>query len=353
MAIVIRDAELKRDRQVMMDCLLRNRQRYEKNDTFEQRFDWAYSGNPYGEGRAWLAVDEAANKVIGFTSAFPRRMFVNGECMIGWNCADFSIDKEYRTLGAAMKLRRAAKECVDRGEFAFLYAHPNDRMRVVHEKVGHHAIGKMVRYAALLRLDQTLGAKLGNNPVAKVSAALANPLLRLMAPSRSGLDKFQFSLVQEQRFGEEYDRLFEKVKHQHSVIGSRDTEYLNWRFLRNPLYRAKSLRMQQDGELKGYVLYYEGNGIARVADAIVEGKSEEMGILLAGLIHHLRKDGISSISLRLHSMNPLLAQAQQLGFRYRDDATSTVIAYASSTSPFAPVVLEGKNWFMTVGDRDI
>jgi hypothetical protein len=78
-----------------------------------------------------------------------------------------------------------------------------------------------------------------------------------------------------------------------------------------------------------------------------------MRLLMAGLIYHLRQQGISSISLRLHSMNPLLAQAQQLGFRYRDDATSTVIAYAAASSPFASVLLDGRNWFMTVGDRDI
>ncbi len=353
MSIIIRAADLQRDRQAMMDCLLRNRERYEPNANFVRRFDWAYCENPHGLGKIWLAVETAGDRVIGFTSAFPRKVIVNGETLVGWNCADFSIDKEYRTLGVAIKLRRAAKDCVDRGEFAFLYAHPNDRMRVVHEKVGHHAIGKMVRYAALLRLDRITGFLLGNHFLSKALAGVANPFLRLLTSGGSGDGTYRFRLVQEERFGPEYDRLFEKVKLQHSVIGSRDTAYLNWRFLGNPLHRARSFRMEVEGELKGYVLYFEGRGVAHVADLLVDGKSEEMRALMAGLIYHLRKTGFSTISLRLHNMNPVLAQAQQLGFRYRNDATSTVIAYAPPASPHAGVLLEGKNWFMTVGDRDI
>ncbi|MDZ7265878.1 MAG: GNAT family N-acetyltransferase [candidate division KSB1 bacterium] len=353
MSIIIREADLQRDRQAMMACLLRNRERYEANETFVRRFDWAYHDNPHGAGKIWLAVETAGERVIGFTSAFPRKVIVNGETLTGWNCADFSIDKEYRTLGVAIKLRRAAKDCVDRGEFAFLYAHPNDRMRVVHEKVGHHAIGKMVRYAALLRLDRLSSLVLGNNMLARVLAGLVNPFLRLLTRGHTGDGTCRFRLLQEERFGPEYDRLFERVKLQHSVIASRDTAYLNWRFLDNPLHRAKSFRMEDGGELKGYVLYFEGRGVAHVADLLVDGRSEEMRLLLAGLIHHLRKAGFSTISLRLHNMNPVLAQAQQLGFRYRNDATSTVIAYAAPASPYASVLLEGKNWFMTVGDRDI
>lgn len=353
MPIVIRDADPKRDRKVMMDCLLRNRARYEDNDNFQTRFDWAYSRNPHGEGRAWLALDDSNDRVVGFTSAFPRRVFVNGEMMIGWNCADFSIDQDYRTLGVAMKLRRAAKECVDKGEFQFLFAHPNDRMRVVHEKVGHLPIGKMERYAALLRFDNKLHDQIGNKLAANALALLANPVLHFTTPGRSRAAQCSFSLVAEKRFGDEYERVFEAAKARHQVIVARDAEYLTWRFLENPLYRTRSLRMHCGNELKGYVLFYETKGTAHVADLLVAGNNEDMRALMSGLIYHLRKAGLGTISLRLHNDNPVLAQALQLGFKHRADATSTVIAYAKPSSSFAPTILDGKHWFMTVGDRDI
>ncbi len=353
MPIVIREADPQADRQVMRDCLLRNRTRYEENEIFEARFDWAYRDNPHGPGRAWLALDQSKNQVVGFTSAFPRRVWVAGKLLTGWNCADFSIDQEYRTLGVAMKLRRAAKDCVDRGEFDFLFAHPNDRMRAVHEKVGHQAIGKMVRYAAVLRLDDKLEGMVGNKLAAHALATLGNPFLHFITPGRAVAGQYDFSLVEEKEFGPEYDQLFERVIGQHRVIVQRDSAYLTWRFLHNPLYRVRSLRMQRGEKLHGYVLFYEAQGAARAMEWLVEGQESEMRLLLRALIYHLRKARINSISLRMHDMNPWLGVAQQLGFRYRDDATSTVIAYAKDSQPYAATILDGKNWFMTVGDRDI
>ncbi len=353
MPIVIREADPISDRQVMQDCLRRNRTRYEENEAFEARFDWAYRDNPHGPGKAWLAVDQNKNQVVGFTSAFPRKVRVDGKLLTGWNCADFSIDKEYRTLGVAMKLRRAAKDCVDRGEFDFLFAHPNDRMLAVHEKVGHQPIGKMVRYAALLRLENKLETFTGNKLAANALAALGNPFLHFITPGRSHAGAYEFCLTEENSFGAEYDQLFEKAVKQHRVIVQRDSAYLTWRFLRNPLYRMNSFRMQRGEELQGYALFYEAKGAAHVMELLVEGRDENMQLLLRALIHHLRKVRINTISLRLHDLNPFLSNAQQLGFRYRDDATSTVIAYANSAQPYAATILEGKNWFMTVGDRDI
>lgn len=353
MSIIIREADPKTDRQAMQDCLLRNRTRYEENEIFEARFDWAYHHNPHGPGKAWLAVDQNKNRVVGFTSAFPRRVLVDGQPRTGWNCADFSIDQEYRTLGVAMKLRRAAKDCVDRGEFDFLFAHPNNRMLAVHEKVGHQAIGKMVRYAALLRLEGKLQAMTGNTRAAQALAALGNPLLRLITPGRMRAGQYDFCLLEEKSFGAEYDRLFEKAAAQHRVIVQRDSAYLTWRFLRNPLYRARSLRMHCGADLKGYILFHEAGGAAHAVEWLVEGGKEEAQLLLRALILRLRRAGINSVSLRLHDLNPWLEPARQLGFRHREDATSTIIAYANSSQPHAATILNGKNWFMTVGDRDI
>ena len=353
MTIIVRAADPQTDRRVMQDCLLRNRTRYEENEVFEARFDWAYRDNPHGPGRAWLALDQSKNQVVGFTSAFPRKVWVAGKLLTGWNCADFSIDREYRTLGAAMKLRRAAKDCVDRGEFDFLFAHPNDRMAAVHEKAGHRPIGKMVRYAAILRLENQLEVIMGNKLAAHALATLGNPFLHFVTPGRSRAGPYDFSVAEEKEFGPEYDALFEKVIRQHQVIVQRDSAYLTWRFLRNPLYRVRSLRMQRGEELQGYVLFYETKGAARAMEWLVAGGKHEMRLLLRALIHHLRKARINSISLRLHDMNPWLGIAQQLRFRYRDDATSTVMAYANPSQPYAATILDGKNWFMTVGDRDI
>jgi len=72
---------------------------------------------------------------------------VRGNDVLCWNCGDFSVDQKYRSLGIALKLRRAAKNAVDKGTVDALYAHPNERMAVIYQRVGHTCIGQMNRFA--------------------------------------------------------------------------------------------------------------------------------------------------------------------------------------------------------------
>ena len=73
----------------------------------ESRFDWMYRSNPDGPAVLWSVRETGSADLAGFTVALPRRMIVDGELRSAWNCADFSMDPRYRTLGPAIKLRRA------------------------------------------------------------------------------------------------------------------------------------------------------------------------------------------------------------------------------------------------------
>lgn len=152
MGIVIREANLVQDKDILIQTRNQNRSR----STDERRYQWRYLANPHGTARAWLAVDDQRGAVVGSAAVHPRLMYVCGEKVTCWNCGDFSIHKRYRGLGVAVKLRSATTQCVNQGEVPFLYSHPNSGMRVVHLKAGHKAIGQMVRYARVLRLDRYL-----------------------------------------------------------------------------------------------------------------------------------------------------------------------------------------------------
>ena len=141
MCIYIRKIDFDTDREIVIDLLKRNRN-LPHSYPFSERYDWLYLNNPYGIATGWLALDSRKDRPVGFTVALPREMSVNGRRVIAWNCADFSIDMPYRTLGVALKLRRAARDAIDAGQYPFLYAHPNNKMLVVHKHVGHTLLGK-------------------------------------------------------------------------------------------------------------------------------------------------------------------------------------------------------------------
>jgi hypothetical protein len=352
MGIVIREAVLPADRNILLDTLLRNRHDGE-NAIRQERFEWSLACNPYGQPRAWLALDESSGKAIGSVSAFPRRVLIDGEAAICWNGGDTSIDPAFRTLGVAIKLRRVVKECVDRGEMRFLYSHPVDRMRAVLEKIGHAVIGRLARHGVILRLDRFASQWLGKNMLASTLSAAANPLLLAWPGNFASRHGAAVRLQSENRFGNEYDELFNRVAKNYPVIAGRDAQFLSWRFLQNPMHREfRIFRLEAEGRLRGYaVVDFVGDG-ARLLDFLVEDEAKDLSALIKGIVDWLRANRFCSVSVRTTDENPILRLFHALGPTSLDTVNSGIAVHAPAGGPDR-LALEGRNWFMTQADRDV
>ncbi|MDZ7289950.1 MAG: GNAT family N-acetyltransferase [candidate division KSB1 bacterium] len=352
MGIVIREAVLPADRNILLDTLLRNRQHGDQ--TMRQaRFEWSLSRNPYGQPRAWLAIDESSGKVVGAVSAFPRRVLINGAPVLAWNGADTSIDKDFRTLGVAIKLRRAVKECVDRGEMRFLYSHPVENMRVVLEKVGHVVIGRLARHSVILRFDRFLNKWTGKNLFSSMLAHVANPVLLAWRGNWLRSNGLAVRLQAQTRFDDEYDELFDSTDWGFPVIAVRDAQFLSWRFLQNPTHKEFCIfRLEEEKQLRGYaVVDFQGDG-ARILDFLTPAHGEKAGVLLAGIIRWLRAHGYCSLSVRASDHNPILPILRSFGPGFCDTVNSSIAVHAHPEGPDR-IVLNEQNWFMTQADRDV
>jgi hypothetical protein len=348
MGIVIRDADLARDKEILIRTLNQNRPRVAD----ERRFRWRYLDNPHGQARAWLAVDDQKEAVVGFTVVHPRLMSVCGEELLCWNCGDFSINKQYRSLGVAIKLRVAATQYVNQEAVPFLYAHPNDRMRIIHLKAGHTIIGQMVRYARVLRVDRYLPE------MAKASwfsESLAQAYYRgLVAWQGAARLRTSYHCEISEHFPEKVDfaSLQQDVGSRWKVFGIRNRAYLQWRFSANPLYQVSVLQLYQGQALVGYVFYTHADSIMYVLDLFCLPEQD----VFHALVIHLTEVGLEqkaqSISMRLLETHPLIPVMQRYGYVQRAE-TSSVIVHTSSEMQYRGVIQEKANWFMTEGDRDV
>jgi hypothetical protein len=311
-----------------------------------------YKSNPHGRSRAWSAVDDKNGNVAGFTGVLPRKVLLAGKEITCWNCCDFSINKKYRTLGVALKLRRKAKECVDNGEIRALYAHPNDRMKVIHEKVGHFEIGKMNRYAKLMFVDQHMKKFIKNNLVRSLVNPVANYLLEISDISKKFIRKYPVELLGNDVFNFEYDELFQSASKGCTIIGNRGSEYLNWRYIQNPLYQTKRIAIRKNGKLSGYLIYLIEDGVAIFKDILCIPDRTIIKSLLTQWIELMRSERIESMSATLFDGNSILNYFTSMGFRIRPD-NSSVFAYAKEEDDIRKTWINGDNWYMTVGDRDV
>ncbi|MDI6780761.1 MAG: hypothetical protein QME49_01415 [bacterium] len=348
MGVLIREADLDRDEGIMTSLLNENR----RVSINEKRYEWLYKQNPHGKAIGWIAIDEKSDDPVGVTVVTPRLVRVEGRDVVCWNCGDFSIDKKYRSLGVAVKLRKAARDGVNAGIVPFLYAHPNDRMLVVHQRVGHPVMGQMVRYAKVIRLNKKIQEILKTKVVADVISGLGNPLLKLMGKEQWYRKGYTIDVGVNIKYGEEFDAFFDKVINRYAVCVVRNAEYLNWRYSNSPLYEMITLSLRKKGKLCGYLIYYKQEmDVVHVKDVFYED-DDAARHLIGVLISMLRRQGISTISLGLLGSNPFIEILRFFGFSQRVDISS-VIVYPNPSFEYAETVKDAKNWFMMVGDRDV
>lgn len=350
MSYVVNEADVVRDREIMLDLLKNNRTR--ENFSYEKRFKWIYEENPDGKAIPWIIWEKENNIAVGFTAVFPRRILVNGEEKVCWNCGDFSIEPKYRSLGVALQLRKEAKKGVMDGEVPFLYAHPNDRMKVIHLRAGHQQLGCMHRYALPLRLDRYFRNKLKNEPLGKAVAFPFNQVIDLNL-SLSGNKNLNAVLVDKPEFNDQHEELFLEFARKYSIIGVRDRVYLNWKYLENPNHHYFLMNFFSGDKRVGYVIFTKNDFVIEIVECIVF-PDDWMKDVLAHFIRKIKRtfSDAMSVSVVTFETNPIIPILKQLKFQYRNDATTSVITFANPKSELDPNIYNKDSWYLSVGDRD-
>lgn len=348
MSIVIRDADLVQDQSVLIKTLNENRSK----STDESRFRWRYLENPHGQAKAWLAIDERQGTIAGFTVVHPRLICIENQEVLCWNCGDFSINKRYRTLGVAVKLRSAATKFVDQNEVPFLYAHPNDKMTLIHLKAGHKILGQMVRYAIPLGFDRYLPNSLKKSAVSSGLGWAYHKGIATWKGASHFKQSFQCELHDVFPEDAPYKDLLLRVQGQLKLFGLRDNVYLKWRFGMTPLLKVFTLLLYTKGDLVGYAICSWQERVINVHDIFSLQHESVMNGLVAHLTevaHSLKAQGVSVVLLE---SNPIIQSLRRNGYILRPEH-SNVIVHSSPHSVWQALLHEKKNWFMTIGDRDV
>ena len=336
--ISVREADLERELPLLMRIL---------NDNFRarvpiDRFRWLYLDNPDGRAVAWFAVDDRSGEVVGSTAVTPRRIRL-GRCrqeVVAWNCGDFSISPRYRTMGAALKLRRAARDAIDAGARPFLYAHPNDRMLPVHLRVGHAPLGRMVRYARRMRIETGW-------PVVDAAGSIG---LRFIGRESFVRRREDLELVTA-TVGADFDELYARAASRLGTALVRDASYVRWRFWQMPCERHEIVVTRRKANLSGYLAFAIRDRVAHIKDWLTVDEAAR-DQLFAGFIREMRRRDVETLSMIALETHPDVQAWRKFGFLRRPES-STAITYAGDSFPQKAEVSTARSWYMTVGDRDV
>jgi hypothetical protein len=333
-----------------LDLLVELFQKIRGTPASVERFRWLYCDNPAGRARVWV-LHSPSGAPIGFTSGYPRGAWVDGEPFVALNCGDFSVDVGHRTLGPASMLRRPAKQLVDSGEFAFLYAHPVPAMLSVHRRVGHPLLSKMTRWVYPLSLNELLRRRKGqlwSSVLAPIGNVALGARRRLQGIRPSGL-----RITEADEFGREYNELDYSLGQHYRVIGRRTQAYLDWRFKKHPELSVTIIEARESrAKLVGYLVLELASPTARVRDLAYLPDLGAERALLVQAARRAAQHGAESLNVEVQEGFPGTPALRKLGFWEREEEQPTV-CYGGERFAGKALVEDAAAWFMTLGDRDI
>ena len=345
MSLVIRPAHLESDQELLIDTLIRH-----LNPLYDNaRFNWLYKNNPHGLARTWIMSDTASSTVVGMAGAFPRRVYIGVQEATCWVLGDFCIHEHYRLLGPALQLQRACLADMHPETVAFSYDFPSASMLAVYKRLHIDPLGNICRFAKPLRIDRKVEELVRVPPLVSLMKWVGN--LALAFQDRSVCDTGELTIALHEGWcGEEFSVLARDVGWQYGVCVQRSAEYLNWRYVANPLLRCEILTARRHGVLVAYSVFAQSGEDAMVMDLFGVQDRQIISTLVESLIKFLRKRCVITLSAPLFESHPWMALFQRLGFRARE--TSPVVIYTPPGASSEGSSLQGMDWFFMYGDRD-
>jgi hypothetical protein len=318
------------------------------------KYQWFYRGNPLGHALAFLldAVTADGNVTVGCCGLGERLISVDGVTRRAGLLADFAVDHKHRTVMPAMMVQRAVCD-YSHQHFELTYAFPNESAVGVLARAGLQTLGRMGRFARVLRTAPYASRYVRVPSVATGAGALLDAGIALAGLATSPKPPRPSHLAWLTRADARFDALWDRARPAFRCIGMRDSNFLNWRFADRPGLpgRFGALIDSENGDLHAYAAIVEKDpGVALLADFLAESPD-----FLAALVHRLwsplRQKGFHtavSYFLGPHAIEAALTSA---GFRFRNRAKFIVVG--PGRAPIDPNLFKASAaWYLTEADRD-
>ncbi len=234
-----------------------------RNEMTEDRFNWLYYKNPFGNSYFYCAYDDG--RLVGTQVSLPLTMQVNGETVNTVMSMNSLIDSSCRGKGVWKKLINMNHEDQAERGTAYIWGFPNDASYPIFiNKVGWKDICYVNYYRCVLKDSETgsIGRRVAEKGIGLVTRTTTGGRRK-----RLSIELADFDLDAIRAKDDEI-----------SVLQS--VEYVKWRFIDIPEggYALKTIRRGRGGDPVGFVAYKVRDGIMHVFDYRISDKTLEKEI---------------------------------------------------------------------------
>jgi hypothetical protein len=337
-----------------------------------ERWQWEFVENPFLEGKdlpVFIAVDDQGN-VVGQTCSLVEPLKIGGRiCRVGWSVDTFLLP-EYRGQGIGFQLQKANNEANP----IFMSLDMSLTNRRIKAGLGSVPIDPVRQYYRLVRYEpesivaavenwfsrragsarRLAGAVLRRSFLDRAAAALLNGWVDLKDRLLLGTGKTGLEIQPVERFGEEADRLWEKLSSCYYALVKRDHEYLNWKYTRQPLVRYALFTAKRQGEICGILILRTGKAPERFLGVIADlftAPDDESAIreLLTFALRYFKKARVKDI-VAASSIYSYQKCFEALGFKQKKEVFP--MFHCKTEIPECAAAQEPGSWLFGKSDHD-
>lgn len=322
--------------------------------SFVSRYQWLYRGNPHGKAETWVAIEGESQNIVAATSVFPRKVWLREKIALGCAGGDTFVDPIFQRRGIATELHRVSRDGAAEAGIRFQYGLPNLENTGAHLKAGSHFPGDFQEMRILLRIEPVINKLSLSGIVPTWLSKLGSKIVwQYIKPKLSKTINWETDLKNISGFDGRFDKLMETVTPTFNICGVRDSQYLTWRYLKNPQKGHTILSYEERGALHGFAVLQFYNNRCYLFDFFVKKENELVESFISGLINFAISKGSRLITWRVNPIGPYIKHFLHCGFKIRRDTTFPLEVLVPNDDTDLEYLTNFSNWYLTFGDFDI
>ena len=311
-------------------------------------YNWMYFKNP--AGNAIIASAWHNDKLVSTFAMAPKNAIINSRPTAIGKTMDMFTDPDYQGLGIMSKLTNMVfEESVKKGLLGWYVTPSGNSYPIFKSKWKYQEpfhISFKYRIINIKKMSETIALSTYKKIFLKIAAALSNQFFK---PKKSSSKNYAISNIDS--ITDEFDLLWESVKSDYENALTRDSSYLNWRFILNPdTYKIYTAR-NSDNTLSGYIVtkktLRKGVPTGEIVDFLFSRENEEAGLSLLGYAQQkLYEEGCALCEAWDFEDSIMTNILYKSGLK----KNRAIVKFLFSPDCSVPEFYEGSRWLLTQAD---
>jgi GNAT superfamily N-acetyltransferase len=325
------------------------------NKIYHQAFNdeywwWKYLNNPLGAHFCYCAVME--NRIVGFAGSIPYRIKYKDREIIAAQITDLAVEPDLQGKKVFSPIQKAKLADIKANTDAFYGFTNENSFRVYRNFDFAFRVPRMTR---ILKTAALLNERLPS-AAARPAGALADFGLNLAERVKCAGRKAGLGIREIKALDDRFDAFLKQVSPSFKIMHVRDTAYLNWRYLRHPIYRYTFLAVEEADAIAGFAVLRDDPGDVHrglILEFLTAPEREDIQhLLLEKIIAYFRERGVAVIVCWMFPHAPYYKTFKRHMFVDRRGDLIVLTSPSREDEELRTDLRNPLNWYISCGDDE-